>query len=94
MSTYETEQKDLAIKEKVLEQFINGTKETTNRTENFLNLVRRYTDIKELDAEIIRTFIKRVNVYQAEKVDGKRTQRIQILFNEVGEINLDKTKKA
>lgn len=50
--------------------------------------------MKELDTEIIRTFIKRVNIYKDEKVNGKRTQKVQIIFNEVGEINLDKTKKA
>ena len=47
-----------------------------------------------LDAEVIRTFIKQVNVFKAEKIDGQRTQKIQIIFNEVGKINLDNTKKA
>ena len=93
-STYETEQTELTQKVQDLESFINQSKETNNQTKSFLSLVRRYTDITTLDAEIIRTFIKRVNVYKAEKIDGKRTQKIQIIFNEVGEVNLDKTKKA
>lgn len=66
-STYETN------RAKELEQFIEVIKETTVNTQNFLKLVRRYTDIEKLDAEIIRTFIKRVNVYKAEKIYSRRT---------------------
>lgn len=37
-------------------------------------LVRKYADIKELDAEIIREFVERIILFQAEKVDGHRQQ--------------------
>lgn len=47
----------------------------------------------EIDAEIIRTFISRINVYVAEKVEGKRRQRIQIIYNCIGEFQPPKHKK-
>ena len=50
--------------------------------------MRKYTDIRELDAEIIREFVERINVFQAEKVDGHRQQRIQIIYNCIGAVDL------
>lgn len=40
-----------------------------------------------MDAQIIRTFVKRINVYAAEKVDGRRYQRVQIIYNCIGEFH-------
>jgi len=51
-------------------------------------LVRKYTDIRDLDAEIIREFVERIIVYKAEKVDGHRVQRIQIVYNCIGVVEL------
>ena len=40
-----------------------------------------------MGAQIIRTFVKRINVYAAEKVDGRRCQRVQIIYNCFGEFH-------
>ncbi len=89
-STYEDEQKQLENRAAELQGIIDRTKEKTANVESFLKLVRQYTDIQELDAEIIRTFVKRINVYKAEKVDGRRCQKIQIVYNCIGEFQLPK----
>jgi site-specific DNA recombinase len=57
----------------------------TANVDGFLNLVRKYTDIKELNAEIIRKFVKKIYVYKAERIDGKRVQKIKIIWNCIGE---------
>ena len=59
---------------------------------HFLALVRKYTDIRELDAEIIREFVERINVFRAKKVDGHRQQRIQIIYNCIGAVDLPDAK--
>ncbi len=41
-----------------------ATKESLN-TQSFLNLVKKYMDFKELDAEIIRTFVDKIYVEQS-----------------------------
>ena len=46
------------------------------------------TKIPELDAKIIREFIDRIIVFKTEKINGRRTQRIQISYNCIGEINI------
>jgi 2,3-bisphosphoglycerate-independent phosphoglycerate mutase len=54
----------------------------------FLKLVRKYTDIQELTAEIIREFVEKIYVYKAERINGKRVQRIKIVWNCIGEFTL------
>lgn len=46
--------------------------------------VRKYTDIQELTAEMIREFVERIYVYKTERVDGRRVQRIKIVWNCIG----------
>lgn len=48
-------------------------------------VVRKYTDIKELTAEIIREFVEKNYAYKAERIDVKRVQRIKIVYNCIGE---------
>ena len=45
-------------------------------------------NITKLDAEIIRTFIERVYIYNADATAGRKIKKIKIIFNFIGEINL------
>ena len=87
-ATYEAEQKELTARVTDLQDFIDHAKEKSLNAEHFLSLVRKYTDIKELDAEIIREFVEKIIVFKAEKIDGHRTQRIQIVYNCIGAVEL------
>ena len=85
---YEPEQAQLQSRVEELQRFLDDAKEKSLNADHFLALVRKYTDIRELDAEIIREFVERINVFQAEKVDGHRQQRIQIIYNCIGAVDL------
>ncbi|MDD6514873.1 MAG: recombinase family protein [bacterium] len=87
-ANYETEQAQLQGRVEELQRFFDNAKEKSLNANHFLALVRKYTDIRELDAEIIREFVERINVFQAEKVDGHRQQRIQIIYNCIGAVDL------
>lgn len=87
-ATYEAEQKELTARVTDLQDFIDHAKEKSLNAEHFLSLVRKYTDIKELNAEIIREFVEKIIIFKAEKVDGHRTQRIQIIYNCIGAVEL------
>ena len=52
----------------------------------FFDLVRKYTDIRELTAEVIREFVEQIYVHQAKLVNGKKVQRIRIVWNCIGEL--------
>lgn len=43
--------------------------------------------IKELTPAIVNEFIKKIIVHAPEKVNGKRVQKVDIVFNFVGELN-------
>ncbi len=87
-ANYEMEQAQLQSRMEELQRFLDDAKEKSLNADHFLALVRKYTDIRELDAEIIREFVERINVFQAEKVDGHRQQRIQIIYNCIGAVDL------
>ena len=52
------------------------------------NFEKTYTDIKELNAEIIRTFIEKVYVYGNEKPWDRNTKKIKVIFNFIGEVHI------
>ena len=89
-ATYEEEQKQLESRSAELLHFIDSSKEQRLNVDSFLTLVRRYTDITELTAEIIRTFVERIEVQQPEKVPGTRTkkQTIAIIWNFIGAVDI------
>lgn len=85
---YENEQKELVAKSAKLKETILSAKEQSLNTDRFLALVKKYTEIKELDAEIIREFVDKILVFKAEKIDGRKVQRIRIIYNCIGEIEI------
>ena len=56
--------------------------------DSFLRLVKTYTDIKELNAEITRTFIEKVYVYGNEKHWDMNTKKMKVIFNFIGEVHI------
>lgn len=92
-TTYEEEQLQLKSRVTELKLFLDDAKEKSSNAEHFLSLVKKYTDIKELNAEIIREFVDKILVFKAEKVNGHREQRIQIIYNCIGAVELPKAKE-
>ena len=84
-ANYEAEQLTLESRVVELKSAMTSEKESALGVDHFLVLVRKYTDIKELSAEIIREFVERIYVYKAERIDSRRVQRIKIVYNCIGE---------
>ena len=62
--------------------------------DSFLEIVHTYTDIQELNAEIIKTFIEKVYVYQSEMKWSRNTKKLKIIFNFVGEVEIPSNVKT
>lgn len=92
-STYENEQKELENEIVKLQSLIESRKEKSFNAQHFLTLVKKHTDIKELNAEIIREFVEKIIVFKAEHENGQRIQRIQIIYNSIGAIDIPDTNK-
>ena len=83
---YENEQKTLEGRVSELRSLIAAEKEANVNVEQFLSLVRKYTYIRELTAEVIREFVEKIYVHKAERIDGRHVQRIRIVWNCIGEL--------
>ena len=83
---YEHEQETLMERIKVLRKELSTAKEDADNVTKFMRLVKRYTEITELTPEVVREFIEKVIVHQAEKVNGKKYQAVEIIYNCVGVI--------
>lgn len=92
-SAYENEQQTLNVRITELNKIIKNEQEKITNTSNFLNLVKCYTNITKLDAEIIRTFIEKVYIYNVDTIGTKKIKKIKIVFNFIGEIDLPSKKK-
>ena len=84
---YENEQMQLESQTNELRKEIANEQNNSANADSFLKLVHKYTDIQELNAEIIREFVEKIYVYKAEKVDGKKIQCLKIVWNCIGDFN-------
>ena len=87
-SDYEKEQQELEISMQEMREKIAQFEDDTDRTEEFLSLVHKYTDIRELTAPIINEFVDKVLVHKAERIDGERVQEIEVYLNFIGKVEL------
>ena len=90
-ATYEAEQDGLRNTEQRLKDEISVVWEEGESVDRFMKLVNKYSDIMELNAEIIRTFVEKIIVYEAEKINGVKTQRVKIIYNCVGTVSVPNT---
>lgn len=70
-----------------LKDLVNTVDEQTANAKAFIGIVRRFIDATELTPLLLHEFIKKIIVHQAEKVDGHLTQKVDIIFNCIGEFN-------
>lgn len=82
---YESEQKSLERRIIEIRSSIATQKENCINVNSFVALVRKHTDIQELNAEAIREFVERVEVFQPARVGGRKVQRLRIVWNCIGE---------
>ena len=85
---YEDEQKELAEKIKKLRSEIEKQSSRSMTTDMFIGLVRRYTRARKLTPRMLNELIEKIEVFNAEKIDGVWEQRLRIHYNCVGTIEI------
>ena len=73
-----------------MEAAIAAAREQRLNVDSFLGMVRRYTEITELSAEIICSFVEKIEVQKPEKVPGTRRkkQTLVIWWNFIGAVDI------
>ena len=81
---YETEQAELKEKVELLKKEIEDFQERTDNIELFIRKAKMYNGVTELTPRILNDMVKAVYVHAPEKVNGVRTQEIEISYNHIG----------
>ena len=85
---YEEEQKELVEKIKALRAEIDKQSSQSMTTDLFISLVRKYTRARKLTPRMLNELIEKIEVFNAEKIDGVWEQRLRIHYNCVGVIEI------
>ncbi len=83
-ASYEREQSDLNTRIAELNDLMEKAKVRSDGVDSFLKIVRSKTDVTELTPAIIREFVDKIYVHQAEDFEGHRIQQIDIAWNFIG----------
>jgi len=81
---FEDEKAALAVRASALEQALGAAQSRKINTGKFLQLVRRYTDLRELTYENLHDFIDRIVIHATDK--ETKTRRIEIFYSFVGQV--------
>ena len=84
---YDKEQQELKLKIEQLLKDIEDTEKKDTDVTRFISNVKKYTEINHLTAEILNELIEKIVIHQQEKIDGKKTQEIDIYYRGVGIIS-------
>ena len=85
---YEEEQKELSEKIKKLRSEIEKQSSRATSTDMFVSIVRKYTRARKLTPRMLNELVEKIEVYNAEKIDGEWVQRLRIHYNCVGKMNI------
>ena len=85
---YEEEQKEISEKIKKLRSEIEKQSSRATSTDMFVSIVRKYTRARKLTPRMLNELVEKIEVYNAEKIDGEWVQRLRIHYNCVGEMNI------
>ncbi|MFV0400103.1 MAG: DUF4368 domain-containing protein [Oscillospiraceae bacterium] len=91
---YELEQDNLKSQVKILREEVKQQEKSKSNVKSFVATAKKYTDMTELDATILREFIDKILV---SKTSGKRgrkasdkVQEIEIVYNFIGAFDFGK----
>lgn len=91
---YEDEQAELKQRIKHLKTIVAEEQRHEMNAEGFLQLVRRYIDIRELTPDILHSFIDKIVVHHRVKRFGQMEQDVEIYYKMIGYVELPEMSKA
>ena len=85
---YEAEQKELTEQVKAWRDAVETFEQDQADFASFAAIVRKYVGIRELTPTIVNEFVKKIVVHAPDKSSGHRRQKIELVWNFIGEVNL------
>lgn len=91
---YEAEQKELTEFVKVEQAAVDTYEQDRTDFDSFAAVIRKYVGIRELTPTIVNEFVKKIIVHAPDKSSGHRRQKIEIVWNFIGELEQDENKQT
>ena len=79
LSEYSEERDSICNELKELQDAVDSSSE--DNIDQFLELAEKYADFKTITSRMVNEFIKKVDVFETEDVDGVKTKHLNIYFN-------------
>lgn len=83
---YESEQDNLAKEIERLKQQLADRSHAADGAAKWIEIIKNYAEIIDLDAEIVNTLIDKITVSEAQIVDGQKLQAVNIYYKFVGQV--------
>ena len=93
MKQYDEEQAELETKMKAIQEQLSEEKTSSVDLKHFISLIRKYKNPTEITDIMFSELIDKIVVYEAEGVGNARTQRVDIYFNYVGQVDIAYTEE-
>jgi hypothetical protein len=87
MNGYKLERDSLNEKLNGLIATITEAEKENGNIQEFTELIEKYIDTQELDSAIVHELIEKIVVHQAQRIDGQRTQQIDIYYRFIGKLH-------
>ena len=91
---YEAEQKELTEFVKAEQAAVDTYEQDRTDFDSFATVIRKYVGIRELTHTIVNEFVKKIIVHAPDKSSGHRRQKIEIVWNFIGELEQDEDKQT
>jgi hypothetical protein len=87
-ASYEKEQSELAVAADKLESSLARETRKANTIDSFIRTVRQYTRARKLTAQMLNELVGRIEVHQADKINGVYEQKVVIYYHCIGSIEI------
>ena len=91
LAGYEQEQKEVKALAEMEQQELDAYENDTEKVNQFLALAKKYTDFSELTPQMIYEFVDKILVHTPQKIDGERTQEVEIHLKHIGNFEVPMT---
>lgn len=91
---YEAEQKELTEFVKAEQAAVDTYEQHRTDFDSFAAVIRKYVGIRELTPTIVNEFIKKIIVHAPDKSSGHHRQKIEIVWNFIGELEQDEDEQT
>lgn len=94
---YELEQSNLTAAAEVLRQDVKQQEKQKVNVRNFISAVKKYTDMQQLDAAVLREFVEKIyisDVYTPDENEPRiKVRDIEIVYNFIGAFDFEEARE-